>query len=273
MRILITEDQYRILMIEQKVGQVKITSKNYDQLRDIIGEYCKVLRLSKSDGDYIISKNRELYNTTLEKRLSELQESLKGIKLQGFKNDNPVVKNFVSSILNEDIKKGIMVEMSRYYTQLIYSYIGLNKPIDVNLIITNINNIMINGILKQYESSFVLKNLAKVFITKDNIALIKEKSAEAIEKLLLEIEDFVYMTFDDFINSNVISNYKREKEKSTPICDKVLILVDKNYNNIKPYSPRQGYKEFDYTLPITKKTNQLSTSYLPKINNVLDSLV
>jgi hypothetical protein len=163
--------------------------------------------------------------------------------------------------------------MSRYYTQLIYSSIGLNKPIDVNLIITNINNIMINGILSQYESSFVLKNLAKVFITRDNIALIKEKFAEAIEKLLLEIEDFVYMTFDDFINSNVISNYKRDKEKSTPICDKVLILVDKNYNNIKPYSPRQGYKEFDYTLPITKKTNQLSTSYLPKINNVLDGLV
>lgn len=273
MRILITEEQYRRLMTEQKVGQIKITSKNYNQLNDILGQHCKVLRLSKSDGDYIISKNRELYNTTLEKRLTELQESLKGIKLQGFKNDNPVVKNFVSSILNEDIKKGIRVEMSRYYTQLIYSYIGLNKPINVNLIIANINNIMINGILSQYESSFVLKNLAKVFITKDNIALIKEKSAEAIEKLLLEIEDFVYMTFDDFINSNVISNYKREKEKTSPICDKVLITVDKFYNSVTPYSPKQTYKEFDYTSPITQKTNQLSTSYLPKINNVLDSLV
>ena len=49
MRILITEEQYRILMIEQKVGQVKITGGYHS----LIPEYCEVLRLSKSDGEKI----------------------------------------------------------------------------------------------------------------------------------------------------------------------------------------------------------------------------
>jgi hypothetical protein len=269
MRIIITEEQYRGLMIEQKVGQVKITGGNHS----LIPEYCEVLRLSKSDGDNIIGNNRGIYGKIIDEQFEYLKSKIMDIRT-GYKKDGSMINKFKPIIdsITVDIKKDIIIEMNKYYNQLVYSSIGLNKMIDMNPIVSNISNIIFNGIMKQYESSFMVKNLGKMGIGKDNI----EKSKEIARKIVKEFEEiviyFVKQVFEDFVDLDVIYKYKKEKEKTSPICDKVLIVQDKNYKNVTPYSPRQTYKDFEYMNYNTLKVDIVST-ILPKINSVLDSLV
>lgn len=269
MRILITEEQYRRLMTEQKVGQVKITGGYHD----LIPEHCKVLRLSKSDGDNIIGKNREIYGKIIDEQFEYLKRKIMDIRT-GYKKDDSMINKFKPIIDNitVEIKKDIRLEMNKYYSQLVYSSIGLLKPIEIESIVSNISNIIFNGIMKQYESSFMVKNLGKLSIGKDNI----EKSKEIARNIVKEFEDiviyFVKQVFEDFVDLDVIYKYKKEKEKTSPICDKVLIVQDENFKNVTPYSPRQTYKDFEYMNYNTLKVDIVST-ILPKINNVLDSLV
>ena len=266
MKYIITEQQYDFILNEQS-EIVKIGCHDYDS----IPQYCQSLRLSKGESDQIITANRDNANKELSNSLNALSQELLSL---GGKEGERVAKKFSSAIKNAKI--GITQVLSKYYSQSIYASSGLSKEINMPQVLLEVCNILYSEFLKAWDSSFIEKNAAKLFVTNKNISIIQKEAEDIWYQIVNQIQSNIEYYFIDS-GYSVVDDYVRQKQKSAPKCDNVKIIQDegcKKFPKEKWYSPNKTYK---IVLPIpsgrVNSTELATRTYLPKLKLFLNQLV
>jgi len=268
MKYIITEQQYKTLLNEQN-NVVKIGCRDYA----LIPKYCETLRLSKQEADQIITANIGNANKELSDRLEKLSQELISV---GGSEGKKIAKKFSSAIKNA--KLGITQIISKYYSQAIYSSAGLSGMINMSQVLLEICDVLYSEFLKTWNDSFIERNAAKLFVTKKNISTIQEEAKDIWNQIVDEVSNGVEIYFDQSAYW-VVSDYVKEKEKSTPTkCEQVKIIQDRGCNKPFPkekwYSPNKTYKlETPTPGGRVDTTSVVTRTYLPKINEFLNKLV
>lgn len=267
MKYIVTEQQYKTLLNEQN-NVVKIGCRDYD----LIPKYCETLRLSKQEADQIITANIGNANKELSDRLETLSQELLSV---GGSEGKKIAKKFSSAIKNA--KLGITQIISKYYAQAIYASAGLSGIINMSQVLLEICNVLYSEFLKTWNDSFIERNAAKLFVTKKNISKIQEEAKDIWNQIVDEVSSNVSTYFDQS-GYLAVSDYAKEKEKSTPKCEQIKIIQDEGCNKPFPkekwYSPNKTYKVEMPTPGGRVDTTSVATrTYLPKINEFLNKLV
>ena len=266
MKIKITESQYKFLLSEQNTPK-KIGCRDYDSIE----KFCTTLVFPKSECDMLIAKHKP----TADKKALNLINSLeKELLTMGGKEGQGIAKTFSSSI--NKTKSQIFKILTPYYTQSMYASCGLGPLVNVQKIILDICGLIYSNFIKEWNDSYVYKNIARVAVTKSNI----NKYQLASKDILIEIINSIYNMVDDyFLNSGlIVSDYVYEKEKTTPKCSNVIIVQTKGCDPLpkaKWYSPNQKYKNIGISTPSAKTSpeSQAINTYLPKLTAFLNELV
>ena len=116
--------------------------------------------------------------------------------------------------------------------------------------------------------------MASAFVNKSNVDETKQTATDIVRSIGEQIAVFIEDVFTEFIKLGPVEKYIEQKEKTAPLCDTVVIVRDKNYNPVKPYSPRKTYIDFEFmtSRPVSIR-GAIVRVISPKIDSILDGLV
>jgi hypothetical protein len=269
MKILISERQYKLLT-EQSSQPVKIGCHDYGS----IPTYCGKLKLTKEHGDMIITQNRGKAKKDLINKLNNFIEKAKSEAGEYSK----ITDKFTEAIT--DSKNQIITYLDTYYPSAVYSTVGIQKPLDTNKIMSDLVKILYDSFISVWNDSFIMKNTAKVFVTKNNIKMVKKEAKnmwdEWIQKFA-NLIDFYFLFNLELPVRDLVRDLN--KSSSVPVCKKVIITADTSCLKLpsnKWYYPKMTYGyEYAFTSnPLSNDTlKSVGSIYWPKVDTLLTSLV
>jgi len=235
---------------------------------DKLESYCK-LSLTSKDADNIVLQNTPKAIVGLQQKLDEFIAELIAM---GGEDAKIVSKKFSKSITN--LKPSITNSITKYYKQSVYASCNLSTPINLTLILTPIIKMIYDEFVKLWESSFIERNAAKLFVGKDNIKSIKKNARDIWKEIVLQFAWFLEFFYIDWGYYKVKELVEIKNNTATEKCTAVIFTQDEYCKKLpKPISPN---KKFFATHPIggsDKEFDKMVGTYLPYIYKLLDGLV
>ncbi len=181
MKIIITESQYQKILLEQS-APVKIDCQDYDKINTL----CSTLVFPKAEADKLIAKYKPEASKKALEKINSLSQKLLSM---GGEEGKPISEKFSSAINNS--KTEIVKILTQYYPQSVYASCGLGPKINTATIISQICGIIYSNFIKEWNSNWVMRNLANLSITSDNIKEIQLKGKEILNNIINSISQIV----------------------------------------------------------------------------------